>query len=1481
MKSSTSIAISCPHSLVSDFKSSLPGQISEEIHQKHPMAKTSTLLEDQDRDLSPIRPKKGRVVALKDHYGFDSFSKAEERTALDEDCATFKPPLPAKPLTSNIAYQTGSGRPGLVSEDDDCSKYVVETRHTGSLSASVDYSESVSKTSRENKSSNTEISIKELIQRFSTKDKHTLAGKTSTSDDFIISNASSTTNLRKEDENGSGKLKSNTSIAISRPHSLASDFKSSLAGQTSEGLHQKYPMAKTSTLLEDQDRDLSPKRPKKGRVVALKDHYGLDSFSEAKERIASDKDKVIFKPPLPAKPLTSNIGYQTGSRRPGLVSEDDDGSKYGVETRHTGSLSGSMDYSESLSETSEENKSSNTEISIKEPIQRFSTNDKHMLARKTSTSDDFIISNASSSTNLRKEEENGSGKLKSNTSIAVSRPHSLASDFKSSLAGQTSEGLHQKHPMAKTSTLLEDQDQDLSQKRPKKGRVVALKDHYGFDSFSEAKERIASDKDKAIFKPPLPAKPLTSNIGYQTGSGRPGLVSEDDDGSKYVVETRHTGSLSGSMDYSESPSETSEENKSSNTEISIKELIQRFSTKDKHMLARKTSTSDDFIISNISSSTNLRKEDENGSGTLKSCTSIAISCPHSLASDFKSSLPGQISEELHQKHPMAKTSTLLEDQDRDLSPIRPKKGRVVALKDHYGFDSFSKAEERTALDEDCVTFKPPPSAKPLTSNIAYQTGSGRPGLVSEDDDCSKYVVETRHTGSLSASVDYSESVSKTSRENKSSNTEISIKELIQRFSTKDKHTLAGKTSTSDDFIISNASSTTNLRKEDENGSGKLKSNTSIAISRPHSLASDFKSSLAGQTSEGLHQKYPMAKTSTLLEDQDRDLSPKRPKKGRVVALKDHYGFDSFSKAEERTALDEDCATFKPPLPAKPLTSNIGYQTGSGRPGLVSEDDDGSKYVVEAGHTGSLSGSMDYSESLSETSGENKSSNTEISIKELIQRFSTKDKHMLAGKTSTSDDFIISNAFSITNLRKEDENGSGTLKSSTSIVISRPHSLASDFKSSLAGQTSEGLHQKHPMAKTSTLLEDQDRDLFPKRPKKGRVVELKDHYGFDSFSEAKEMIAPDKDYAIFKPPLLAKPLTSNIGYQTGSGRPGLVSKDDDGSKYVVETRHTGSLSGSVDNSESLSETSGKNKSSNTEISIKELIRRFSTKDKHMLVAKTSTTDDFIISNTSSTMNLRKEDENGSGTLKSNTSIAISHSLSLPFANEMPPNFATKDVHFTKRAISFGDINVNDEVEFQLDTRNEEKPSAKRIWSLKDINDNNQNDKDMKDETFGTIDRGISGGSKRRKSVKEDRLIKDEGNSVSGMEDSTMNGQAEQLSLDQSSEKKSSSKYGVKQTDRADEMEPLSRSRGNTSWQSNTQNRADSIGASMQQQIYGRICSLKDRYGFIRPSDKLPEDYPQSKVTKNDLILNSTPEKQVIAFQDRVITINIKEAQHPLK
>ena len=818
------------------------------------------------------------------------------------------------------------------------------------------------------------------------------------------------------------------------------------------------------------------------------------------------------------------------------------------------------------------------------------------------------------------------------------------------------------------------------------------------NSFSEAKERITSDKDYAIFKPPLPAKPLISNIGYQTGSRRPDLVSEDDDGSKYVVETRHTGSLSGSFDYSESFSETSEENKSSNTEISVKKLIQRFSTKDKHMLAGKTSRSDDFIISNISSTTNLRKEDENGSGTLKSSTSIAISRPHSLASDFKSSLPGQISEGLHPKHPMAKTSTLSEDQNRDLSPKRPKKGRVVELKDHYGFDSFSEAKERIASDKDQAIFKPLLPAKPLTSNIGYQTGSRRPGLVSEDDDGSEYVVETRHTGSLSGSLDYSESLSETSGENKSSNTEISIKELIQGFSTKDKHMLAGKTSTSDDFIISHASSTTNLRKEDENGSGKLKSSTSIAISRPHSLASEFKFSLAGQTSERLHQKHPMAKTSTLSEDQDRDLSPKRPKKGRVVELKDHYGLDSFSEAKERIASDKDYTIFKPPLPAKPLTSNIGYQTGSGRSGLVSKDDDGSKYVVETRHTGSLSCSVDYSESLSGTSGENKSSNTEISIKELIQRFSTKGKHMLAGKTSTSDDFIILNRSSTMNLRKEEENGSGTLKSNTSIAISHSLSLASDFKSSFPGQISEGLHQKHPMAKTSTLSEDQDRDLSPNRPRKGRAVALRDHYGF--------------------------------------------------------IRH--------------------------------------------------------------------------------------------FANEMPPNFATKDVHFTKRAISSGDFKVNDEVEFQLDTRNGEKPSAKRIWSLKDINDNNQNDKDMKDETFGTIDRGISGGSKRRKSIKEDRLIKDEGNSVSDMENSTMDGQAEQLSLDQSSEKKSSSKYRVKQTDRADEMlEPLSRSRGNTSRQSNTQNRADSIGASMQQQIYGRICSLKDGYGFIRPSDKLPEDYPQSK------------------------------------
>ena len=50
------------------------------------------------------------------------------------------------------------------------------------------------------------------------------------------------------------------------------------------------------------------------------------------------------------------------------------------------------------------------------------------------------------------------------------------------------------------------------------------------------------------------------------------------------------------------------------------------------------------------------------------------------------------------------------------------------------------------------------------------------------------------------------------------------------------------------------------------------------------------------------------------------------------------------------------------------------------------------------------------------------------------------------------------------------------------------------------------------------------------------------------------------------------------------------------------------------------------------------------------------------------------------------------------------------------------------------------------------------------------------------------------------------------------------------------------------------------------------------GFL---DLYPRKHSFTTITKNDLILNSTPENRVIAFQDRVITINIKEAQHPLK
>ena len=43
----------------------------------------------------------------------------------------------------------------------------------------------------------------------------------------------------------------------------------------------------------------------------------------------------------------------------------------------------------------------------------------------------------------------------------------------------------------------------------------------------------------------------------------------------------------------------------------------------------------------------------------------------------------------------------------------------------------------------------------------------------------------------------------------------------------------------------------------------------------------------------------------------------------------------------------------------------------------------------------------------------------------------------------------------------------------------------------------------------------------------------------------------------------------------------------------------------------------------------------------------------------------------------------------------------------------------------------------------------------------------------------------------------------------------------------------------------------------------------------------EETSACKITKNDLHTQLGSRKQVIAFQDRVITINIKEAQHPLK
>ena len=49
-------------------------------------------------------------------------------------------------------------------------------------------------------------------------------------------------------------------------------------------------------------------------------------------------------------------------------------------------------------------------------------------------------------------------------------------------------------------------------------------------------------------------------------------------------------------------------------------------------------------------------------------------------------------------------------------------------------------------------------------------------------------------------------------------------------------------------------------------------------------------------------------------------------------------------------------------------------------------------------------------------------------------------------------------------------------------------------------------------------------------------------------------------------------------------------------------------------------------------------------------------------------------------------------------------------------------------------------------------------------------------------------------------------------------------------------------------------------------------------FKRPSDMSMSDYINNK-KRSHTQLDSR--KQVIAFQDRVITINIKEAQHPLK
>ena len=500
----------------------------------------------------------------------------------------------------------------------------------------------------------------------------------------------------------------------------------------------------------------------------------------------------------------------------------------------------------------------------------------------------------------------------------------------------------------------------------------------------------------------------------------------------------------------------------------------------------------------------------------------------------------------------------------------------------------SETKQMIALDKDHRPFRPPVLDKPLTSGIYSQTGYRRSGFVPQSNDGSK-CNSGFPTGSLGSSQPLSETSMATVR----------VKELTQRFSTKEKHVLDLETRGSDHSSISKRFSSRNLIKNNQGTSGSL---TSImAAARLHSVSQDIKSSLHDELS------------------------------GRLVG--------------------------------KDQTNN----------------------------TSTLSGclSLAHSMSLSETPVVSKSSNTAVSTKELKQRLSTRDKNMLAGEGSRSDDITNSNAFFTMNLRNKDEGGSDKFTKSTSTLVTCPRSLSPNLKSSSPEQISHGLHS---MSKTSTPSKDQEGDHSPKRPRKGRVVTLKDHFGF----------------------------------------------------------------------------------------IK------------------------------------------------------------PFANEMPLNFAKKYVYFAKRALSSGDIKVNDEVEFQLDMRNEEKPSAKRVWSLKDINENNQNDKDMIDETFSTIDAGISGGSKRIKSVKESRLSKNKGDSISGMDDSTIDSQA----------------------------------------QSNTQNRAASVGFSIQQQIPGRICSLKDGYGFIRPSDKLPEDYPQSKDVHFYLNKLSCGLMQLSTGDEVEFTLGTKDKDRPM-